>query len=75
MAPPVPSSIAKPALRQRPCSLFFPDTFPEGSSPLPKIAQTNVAYEGWNVHIDRLFFANGQRMHSLSLSLPKIQAY
>ncbi|OBZ67049.1 putative serine protease K12H4.7 [Grifola frondosa] len=29
--------------------------------PVPNVAKTNQAYDGWNVHATRLFFANGHR--------------
>lgn len=47
---------------QRQCTYFFPEVFPKGSVPQPNTAKTNLVYAGWNVHIERLFFANGQRM-------------
>ncbi|GJE86471.1 serine carboxypeptidase S28 [Phanerochaete sordida] len=59
--PTLVSRLAQPAYDARACSLFFPDTFPAGSSPVPRVAQTNAAYHGWDVHVDRLFFANGKR--------------
>ena len=38
---------------------MFPAAF--SSPPVPDVEKTNIAYDGWNVTIDRLFFANGQR--------------
>lgn len=46
---------------QRQCTYYFPEAFPEGTLPVPNVEKTNAAYDGWNVQIDRLFFANGKR--------------
>lgn len=37
---------------------MFPEAF--DSPPVPKADATNALYKGWNVTIDRIFFANGQ---------------
>jgi len=37
------------------------------SPPVPRAEATNSLYKGWDVRIDRLFFANGMREHSLLL--------
>lgn len=50
---------------QRQCTYYFPETFANGSLPVPNVAETNSAFDGWNVHIDRLFFANGKRTSHL----------
>lgn len=44
---------------QRQCTYFFPEAFK--TPPKPHVARTNAAYGGWNVEVDRLFFANGRR--------------
>ncbi|KIY73984.1 peptidase S28 [Cylindrobasidium torrendii FP15055 ss-10] len=43
----------------RQCQMMFKDTFPE--PPLPDTEAINTKYSGWNVTVDRLFFANGER--------------
>ncbi|THH18761.1 hypothetical protein EUX98_g8903 [Antrodiella citrinella] len=48
-----------PAYDERQCSLMFPAQFPK--PPQVNVAPTNTEYKGWNVQIDHLFFANGQR--------------
>ncbi|KAG6830333.1 hypothetical protein H0H92_001268, partial [Tricholoma furcatifolium] len=40
------------------CQLF-PSAFPNGVN--VQVNRTNELYDGWNVNVDRLFFANGQR--------------
>jgi hypothetical protein len=44
---------------QRDCVNMFPDAF--AYPPQPTVAETNTMYDGWNVNIPRLFFANGLR--------------
>lgn len=44
---------------QRQCANMFPQAF--SSPPQPTTAKTNAKYDGWNVDIPRLFFANGLR--------------
>ncbi|KAF9023153.1 peptidase S28 [Hymenopellis radicata] len=42
------------------CQMFFPKTF--GDKPMsayPAVDATNTKFGGWNVHVDRVFFANG----------------
>src|SRR5882762_1098031 len=46
-------------LFQRQCQMMFPEAF--SSPPVPNVAQTNAAYQGWNGHANRLFFATGLR--------------
>ncbi|OAX31159.1 hypothetical protein K503DRAFT_777807 [Rhizopogon vinicolor AM-OR11-026] len=38
---------------------MFPEVF--ASPPHPTTANTNMMYAGWNVSVERLFFANGLR--------------
>ena len=54
---------------QRQCTYYFPQKFPKGTLPQPNVLKTNLAYDGWNVHIDRLFFANGKRTFSRCVAL------
>lgn len=42
---------------------MFPEAF--HSPPVPNVGATNAHYAGWNVKVDRLFFANGLRAFSL----------
>ena len=46
---------------QRQCVNFFPDKF--SSPPSPSTAEVNNMYGGWNVNVDRVFFANGRRAY------------
>jgi len=48
----------------RTCSYFFPEQFPEPISEAEAeklIAATNEKYGGWNVTLERVFFANAYR--------------
>ncbi|THH17760.1 hypothetical protein EW146_g3119 [Bondarzewia mesenterica] len=44
---------------RRQCELMFPAAF--SKPPVPDVQKTNEAYDGWNLRVDHLFFANGQR--------------
>ena len=44
---------------QRQCVEMFPEAF--SYPPQPTTAETNAMYDGWDVNIPRLFFANGLR--------------
>jgi hypothetical protein len=61
--PTIVTRLVQPAYDIRQCSLMFSDVFPSPSDvPMAAgVTDTNKAYDGWNVTIDRLFFANGQR--------------
>lgn len=49
---------------QRLCSQMFPKAFP--TPPNPRTEATNAKFKGWDVELNRLFFANGKREpHSL----------
>lgn len=39
---------------------MYPDAY-KNKEPRVNIAKTNRVYHGWNVKVDRLFVANGQR--------------
>ena len=43
---------------QRPCSYYFPETFPTPA--VPKDFDTNLKYGGWDVNLDRVYFVNGK---------------
>ncbi|KAJ7589143.1 serine carboxypeptidase S28-domain-containing protein [Mycena floridula] len=43
----------------RGCVTTFPEAF--STFPIPDVAAFNTKYQGWNVTLDRLFFANGKR--------------
>ncbi|KAG6832185.1 hypothetical protein H0H92_004917 [Tricholoma furcatifolium] len=58
--PTLVSRLIQPPYDLRQCQLMFPDAF-HSTPPSPAIQTTNEDYEGWNVNLDRIFFANGQR--------------
>ncbi|KIK60910.1 hypothetical protein GYMLUDRAFT_73702 [Collybiopsis luxurians FD-317 M1] len=57
------SRLVQPSYDIRQCALMFPDVFasPEDVPLIGGVANINQAYHGWNLTIDRLIFANGQR--------------
>ncbi|EKM56364.1 uncharacterized protein PHACADRAFT_253438 [Phanerochaete carnosa HHB-10118-sp] len=57
--PTVVTRLVQPSYDERQCTYFFPQAFSQ--PPVPNVQSVNSAYKGWNVSIDRLFFANGQR--------------
>ncbi|OJA11103.1 hypothetical protein AZE42_08867 [Rhizopogon vesiculosus] len=57
--PAIVSRILKPAYGERLCVNYFPEAF--SSPPEPITSETNMMYAGWNVDVDRLFFATGLR--------------
>ncbi|EIW78769.1 peptidase S28 [Coniophora puteana RWD-64-598 SS2] len=57
--PAIVSRILQPVYEERQCVNFFPQKF--STPPTPAVDATNAEYDGWNVNIDRLFFANGLR--------------
>lgn len=44
---------------QRQCQMYFPEAFPD--PPFPDTSNINTLYEGWDVSLDRIFFATGIR--------------
>ncbi|KAG7447549.1 uncharacterized protein BT62DRAFT_891405 [Guyanagaster necrorhizus] len=44
---------------QRQCQMLFPEAFPD--PPYPDTSNINTLYEGWDVSLDRIFFATGTR--------------
>ncbi|EPQ59204.1 peptidase S28 [Gloeophyllum trabeum ATCC 11539] len=57
--PTLVTRLVQPAYDERQCSYMFPEAFP--TWPVPNVTATNAKYHGWNLQVDRLFFANGQR--------------
>ncbi|OJA14041.1 hypothetical protein AZE42_12146 [Rhizopogon vesiculosus] len=57
--PAIVSRILQPIYGERQCVNFFPEAF--ASPPEPTVSETDMMYEGWNVDVDRLFFATGLR--------------
>ncbi|KAI0309843.1 peptidase S28 [Amylostereum chailletii] len=57
--PSLVSRIVTVAGDQRQCQLMFPEAFPD--PPVANVDATNTAYGGWNMNVDRLFFATGER--------------
>ncbi|EGN95063.1 hypothetical protein SERLA73DRAFT_187354 [Serpula lacrymans var. lacrymans S7.3] len=57
--PAIVSRIIQPIYEERQCVNMFPQAF--STPPTPTVEQTDTDYEGWNVEVDRLFFANGLR--------------
>jgi hypothetical protein len=59
---PLPLHTNQPSILQRQCAQMFPEEFGNVTAPIPAIGQTNRQYDGWNVDIPNLFFANGKSM-------------
>ncbi|KAH9855013.1 peptidase S28 [Lenzites betulinus] len=60
--PTLVSRLLQPAYDERMCAYYFPEAFAHLSRPpVPNVAATNKAYDGWFVQVDHLFFANGHR--------------
>lgn len=51
--------LVQPEYDQRQCRLLFPEAFK--STPTPDTRRINQLYQGWDVKVNRLFFANGLR--------------
>ncbi|KAJ7603739.1 serine carboxypeptidase S28-domain-containing protein [Roridomyces roridus] len=62
-APPADSTLVsrliQPGYDLRQCQQMFPEAFPQ--PPNVQTARTNKLYDGWNVTVSNLFFANGER--------------
>ncbi|TFY59436.1 hypothetical protein EVG20_g7795 [Dentipellis fragilis] len=56
--PSIVSQLIQPVASDMACSLLC-HAF--ASPPVPNVQKTNEAYHGWDVKVDRLFFANGKR--------------
>ncbi|KAJ7591580.1 peptidase S28 [Mycena floridula] len=57
--PAIVSRLMDPSYDLRQCRLMFPEAFP--TPKIPNTDRTNIVYEGWDVKLDRIFFANGIR--------------
>ncbi|KAG1790715.1 peptidase S28 [Suillus plorans] len=57
--PAIVSRILQPIYEERQCVDMFPQAF--SYPPLPTTTQTDMMYDGWNLDVPRLFFANGLR--------------
>ncbi|KAF8513795.1 serine carboxypeptidase S28-domain-containing protein [Gautieria morchelliformis] len=57
--PSLVTRLVQPSYDERQCSQYFPKAFP--TPPTPKAVNTNAKFKGWNVNLDRLFFANGKQ--------------
>ncbi|KLO08444.1 peptidase S28 [Schizopora paradoxa] len=57
--PSLVTRLVQPAYDERQCTYWFPEQFKTAVA--PRVGTTNAKYTGWDVNIDRLFFANGQR--------------
>ncbi|KAF4598845.1 hypothetical protein EYR38_007253 [Pleurotus pulmonarius] len=59
-SPSLVTRLVQPTADLRQCSMMFPKAFPKPPKTIP-VDRINRAYHGWNVKVDRLFFANGVR--------------
>ncbi|KIK95608.1 hypothetical protein PAXRUDRAFT_140281 [Paxillus rubicundulus Ve08.2h10] len=57
--PAIVSRILQPNYEERQCANMFPQKF--YSPPAPSASEVDFMYEGWNVKVNKLFFANGLR--------------
>jgi hypothetical protein len=57
--PAIVSRILQPIYEERQCVNMFPQAF--AYPPQPTTTETDMMYDGWNVDVPRLFFANGLR--------------
>ncbi|KAG2053444.1 hypothetical protein BDR06DRAFT_982770 [Suillus hirtellus] len=57
--PAIVSRILQPIYEERQCVDMFPQAF--AYPPLPTTTETDMMYDGWNLDVPRLFFANGLR--------------
>ncbi|KAG6860254.1 hypothetical protein C0995_013704 [Termitomyces sp. Mi166 len=57
--PTLVTRLVQPPYDLRQCKLMFPGAFPEDVN--VQVNRTNELYKGWDVRLDRLFFANGMR--------------
>ncbi|KIJ58453.1 hypothetical protein HYDPIDRAFT_141516 [Hydnomerulius pinastri MD-312] len=57
--PAIISQILQPIYDARRCVNMFPEKF--STPPTPAVGDVNLLYHGWNVGVDKLFFANGLR--------------
>ncbi|KAI0751119.1 peptidase S28 [Daedaleopsis nitida] len=60
--PTIVTRLVQPPYDERQCTYMFPEAFAKlGHLPVPNVAKTNKAYDGWFVKEKHLFFANGRR--------------
>ena len=76
--PTLVTRLVQPAYDERQCTYMFADEYKDlkpGQVPVPDVAATNKAYDGWFVTTQHLFFANGHRAYFFTLpsSLPVSQ--
>ena len=57
--PSLVTRLVMPPYDERQCTYWFPQAFPRPRS--PNVDRVNRLYHGWDVSIERLFFANGER--------------
>jgi len=57
--PSIATRLVQPDYDLRQCQQMFPAAFP--TKPTVQINRTNNVFKGWNVRLNRLFFANGMR--------------
>ncbi|KAG1828837.1 serine carboxypeptidase S28-domain-containing protein [Suillus variegatus] len=57
--PAIVSRILQPIYEERQCMDMFPQAF--AYPPQPTTTETDMMYDGWNLDVPRLFFANGLR--------------
>lgn len=55
---------------QRQCTYMFADAFT--GTPVPNVEATNTVYDGWDVKLNRQFFANGHREFYDDLIVPQL---
>lgn len=65
--PAIVSRLVQPEYDERQCQWMFPEAFDK--PPEINVDKTNEAYGGWQVNVNRLFFANGQRKYLLFVAL------
>ncbi|KAJ8495908.1 hypothetical protein ONZ45_g12655 [Pleurotus djamor] len=59
-SPTIVTRLVQPAADLRQCAMMFPKAFPRAPKTIP-VQRVNTKYRGWDVKVDRLFFANGLR--------------
>ncbi|THH02814.1 hypothetical protein EW145_g6691 [Phellinidium pouzarii] len=57
--PTLVTRLVQPHYDERQCTYYFSEKFKKPTS--PNVNAQNSAYGGWNLAVDRLFFANGKR--------------
>lgn len=67
--PTIVSRLVTPAWYQRQCALVFPEAFSTTQTVDPAVA-VNAEFKGWDVNMNRLFFANGKCAYNPSSYMP-----